>query len=380
MVHHQTRDWEGLQGSNQTFWYDTWIVIYENETGHREMVMHSRRQGVVVYGSFLAAWVILINLILGLAILYKKRYTSYRALNWHVLNFLFAELLTGAFVIPLNVKTEKDGYWGFDWRTCRAWLLAQVFLATLTIWAALMATIDRFIYVLQPYSYSNRMTRGRTLAMLVLSWLVSIATIIPPAVAMYQDPTTVLEEVCAISMTRQYAFGISFAAFFAPAIMICFVTMAIMVVAMQAKNRGAQPLGQSDTRSVDSNHKCCPDNTYIAYSEFRNIGNTVGAMVAVNVACVTLWAPFYVVNIMLPFCNGMCVNPSLWSIFLWLGYTSAGVVPILWFLDFQVRLNFKNMLPCLRDDTSYPPDEDNKCAPEDEVTLFKPNTGKEYTL
>ncbi len=51
------------------------------------------------------------------------------------------------------------------------------------------------------------MTRGRVAALLITAWLLSLATAAPPAVTMVTDEDFVLDEVCAIAMTTQYAIG-----------------------------------------------------------------------------------------------------------------------------------------------------------------------------
>ena len=51
------------------------------------------------------------------------------------------------------------------------------------------------------------MTRGRVAALLITAWLLSLATAAPPAFTMVTDDEFVLDEVCAIAMTTQYAIG-----------------------------------------------------------------------------------------------------------------------------------------------------------------------------
>ena len=83
----------------------------------------------------------------------------------------------------------------------------QVFLAALAHWSCLAVTVDRLVYVLSPHAYYRRMTRGRVAALLITAWLLSLATAAPPAFTMVTDDEFVLDEVCAIAMTTQYAIG-----------------------------------------------------------------------------------------------------------------------------------------------------------------------------
>ena len=89
--------------------------------------------------------------------------------------------------------------------------------------------------------------------------------------------------------------------------------------------------------------KCCPDEAYITYVDYLSIGNVSHAVAAVNLSLVVLWAPFFVMNAIVPFCKGLCVPPTLWSASLWLGLTSAVVSPLLWTVDVDVRDQVRDM-------------------------------------
>ncbi len=75
-------------------------------------------------------------------------------------------------------------------------------------------------------------------------------------------------------------------------------------------------------------------------------GNAAMTSVAVNVTQVLLWAPFYILSMTIPFCEGMCVDPAVWSLCVWLGYATAGACPALCFLDSHVRAQIKDMMTC----------------------------------
>ncbi len=369
-------------GKNQTIWYDTWIVVYENVTDTREMMWHPQRLGVIVFGAVLASWIAASNIVLAVTLCRRRKYEKIRPVNWLILNFLVAEFFTGTFVVPLNVKTEREGGWSMGPGLCRAWLLMQILLATLTAWSALVITIDRLVYVLNPHSYLNRMTPCRTGSLIFLSWLVSLATIIPPAWSMYQDKDFVFEEVCAMSMNRSYALGISFAAFFAPGVILLLGTIAILAVAFHARSRRCKQFGGHDAQAL-CNKKCASDaEAFITYLDSQSISNVASSTLAINLAIIALWAPFYVLNVMIPFCDGMCVDPNLWSLCVWLGYSSAGVCPVLWFIDREVREQYKDLIMCRRDVVYYDEDNDtpSNCGDtkttswhfEDTINIFKP--------
>ena len=119
----------GPAAKHNTSWWiktDTWIVITENQTTIREMVFLPKRPAVVIYGTLLTAWSVLCNLLV-LLLLLRKSHTDYSyPLKWLVLNFTWAQLLLGAFVVPLGTTIEHYGQWEHGPILCRTWLMAQV--------------------------------------------------------------------------------------------------------------------------------------------------------------------------------------------------------------------------------------------------------------
>ena len=337
-------DYSIMNEVNRTLWFDTWIVITENSTSTRELLSQPRRLGVVLFGSVLTILVILVNLTLAISVSRKRKGVpkARPGVNWLMLNYTLAQLLVGAVVVPLNVQTELELQWGFGPALCRAWLLMQVFLAALAHWSCLAITVDRLVYVLSPHAYYHRMTKGRVACLLITAWTLSLATAAPPGVSMLTDPDFILDEVCAIAMTKQYALGMSAAAYFAPAMMLLVGTAGVMLWSAQTRARKAQMVGVTDGQAL-CHKKCCPDEAYITYVDYLSIGNVSHAVAAVNLSLVVLWAPFFVMNAIVPFCKGLCVPPTLWSASLWLGLTSAVVSPLLWTVDVDVRDQVRDM-------------------------------------
>lgn len=227
-------DWRHLPVGNHTLWFDTWIVVHEqNVSSVREMVFHPKRMGVIVFGAVLAIWIILCNLLLAIALFKRRKYERVRATNLLLFNFVVAAFLIGTFVVPLNVKTEHHGGWVLGPEVCRSWLLGQILLGALSIWGALAVTVDRLIYVSAPHAYLRRMTRCRVAVLVILSWIFGLGAVVAPALAIHEDSDIVLDEVCAISLDRPYAIAVSSIAFFIPAATLIVVSFAVAVIALQ---------------------------------------------------------------------------------------------------------------------------------------------------
>ncbi|ELU06037.1 hypothetical protein CAPTEDRAFT_188563 [Capitella teleta] len=347
---------------------NSWIIVREeNKSQYAEMVNETGRASVVLFGGMLSACSVLLNLFLCWLLSRRRPHSLPAAVAFParplLINSSLAQLALGAFVIPLQVVTEKVGRWALGPVMCRCWLSAQVLLVALTVWSLFVITLDRFVYVVQPLAYSRRFGRRSTIGAIAFSWLVSFATLIPMIVALDQ-PEFLHEGMCAVSMTRQHAFTLSFAVFLGPALLTLIAVLAVVIAAVQAKIQQRMlrkqalggPLNDDDdeeaTRTLCSDGRrsghgrccCCPDISFVTYSEFVHVGGVASAVVASVLVSIGLWTPFYVTNVLIPFCNGLCVNPDMWSLFVWLGYSNAGISPVVWLLDPDVRAQLKDLL------------------------------------
>ena len=172
-------------------------------------------------------------------------------------------------------------------------------------------------------------------------------------------------QVCAMAMDRHHAFALAFGAFFAPGLVAVILCISLVAVSARACTQ-RQRLQGSDAASIlsaasscptdrsaattqcacNASARLCPDVTYATYPEYHDVGNVSASVCAVCLCALAMWGPFYATNLMIPFCDGMCVEPTLWSLFLWLGYTVSGVSPALWFIDRDIRRQCKAMIRC----------------------------------
>ena len=342
-------DWlKELLPANFTWTPDTWVLIEENQSAEREMVGKSGRNSVVLYGSMLAVWSVIFNIALCCIVSRRQQGKRHSApFRWLVFNFSLVQAAIGAFIIPLNIWTENYNEWAFGAAMCRVWLLGQVLLCSLSVWTLFALSVDRLLYVIRPHTYVQRAGRAGLAGGLLSAWIVSLLTLIPIVLSM-RDPDFILDELCAISMTRRYAFAMSFSVFIVPALLILVTTGAILVVAVQAKLQLKQLRRghlNTDLDNKDVTAACCsPDVTYVTYSEYEKVGSVAVVTIIINVTCVAMWTPFHVTNLMIPFCEGLCIDPSVWTLLIWLGYSTVGVTPILWFLDPDIRHQVRDII------------------------------------
>ena len=135
----------------------------------------------------------------------------------------------------------------------------------------------------------------------------------------------------------------STAAYFAPALMLVVGTIGVMLWSAQTRARKTQMVGTMDSQAPMYQKKFLSDEAYVTYVDYVSIGNVSHSVAAVNISLIILWGPFYTMNVVVPFCHGLCVPPTLWSASLWLGLTSAVVSPLLLTIDLEVREQVRDM-------------------------------------
>jgi len=60
------------------------------------------------------------------------------------------------------------------------------------------------------------------------------------------------------------------------------------------------------------------------------------------------WCPFYSLGVVAALCspNTMCVDPGVWTLLAWLGFTTLAVTPTVWLVgDSWLRSQAKRLLP-----------------------------------
>lgn len=344
--------------SAAAFWFETWLSQSQNDTiVDTEMVFSTIREGVVWYGSLLAAWSVPLNLVLLLVLFVGlKRSTGlavvegvFPPFRWLMVNFSVVQLAMGSFIIPLNVITDKKGAWVFGGDVCRAWLLAQLVFAANTLWTLFAMTFDRFLDTVAHRSYLG-WSSGRLVPLVVVlgSWVISGLVLVPSLITQGSGGDLVLEEVCATSVSQEHSLFVTLAVYAVPGtlILIVFGAIAFARLRLQAcpdykmaaddvsccdgQNSNRSSVATASRDDVESSSSAAPHRSCS--------GSGMAAILAVYVSCLVTWAPFYAINVIIPFCKGqMCVDPALWSLSIWLGYSTSGIAPMFWFIDPWMR-------------------------------------------
>lgn len=337
--------------------FDSYFAQFENTTNEKtEMIFSTIRQSVVWYGSILAAWSIPLNLVVLAVLLFGlKRTRSVAsgflnpAFRWLMVNFTAVQLVMSCFVIPLNVIADKKGSWIFGGDLCRVWLLAQLALVANTFWTLFAMTFDRFLNTVASRLYGGwSNSRFASLVLVLGSWVIS-GLVLVPSLIIQSESDFVLEEVCATSINPEQSLFVTLAAFGVPGALAVLVMGAMIVARLRFRVNTPYDDGYKATAD-DFNHHAeghHSNRSSMATEETGSdadvdgggcSGNDVKALFSVCITCLLTWIPFYVISVVIPFCDGqVCVDPALWSISIWVGYSTSGLAPMFWFIDPWMR-------------------------------------------
>lgn len=91
------------------------------------------------------------------------------------------DLLLGLLVLPLSATLElHGGHWPFGGTICNIYLSADVALCTASIFTLLAISVDRYLAISAPLSYTTRLTPARAAAAIVCIWALSLTLAFAP--------------------------------------------------------------------------------------------------------------------------------------------------------------------------------------------------------
>ena len=250
-------------------------------------------------------------------------------------------------------------------------------LIALYFWGHFAITVERYLRCVRSYScYKGGDCRAVITGFsVVTSWMVSFVCAAVVTIVMRRHDA-LQDDVCAMSMSVNMAFVLSFTVYFTPVALTIAASAALLVVRCQnpattmysprvrtlpitdhtrdPARRLAKSPGNGSISSLESREKgntperSCASALLItsadADTSVMDTNNSITVAMIANVIAITCWMPFYVTNLVIPFCNTVCVDPTLWTLFLWFGYSSVGLSPIVWFFEPTIRAEARSVV------------------------------------
>ncbi|CAO2625257.1 5-hydroxytryptamine receptor 2B [Lemmus lemmus] len=329
----------------------------KTESVAKEMKLVAEEQGTEVHWAALLILMVIIptiggNILVILAVSREKRLQY--ATNYFLMSLAVADLLVGLFVMPIALLTIMfEAIWPLPLVLCPAWLFLDVLFSTASIMHLCAISVDRYIAIKKPIQANQCNSRATTFIKITVVWLISIGIAIPvPIKGIENDVINPDNITCALKKERFGNFMLfgSLAAFFAPlAIMIVtyFLTIhALRKKAYLVKNRPPQRLTwwtvstvfQREESSFSSRDETLMRRmSSVGKKSAQTISNEQRASKVLGIVFflfLLMWCPFFITNITLALCDScnQATLKTLLEIFVWIGYISSGVNPLIYTL------------------------------------------------
>ncbi|XP_067616011.1 octopamine receptor [Eurosta solidaginis] len=168
------------------------------------------------------------NMLVILAVITTRRLKT--VTNCFVMSLAVADLLVGIFVMPPAVAVHLIGSWRLGWVLCDVWISLDVLLCTASILSLCAISVDRYLAVTQPLTYSRR-RRSKRLAfiMILVVWVLALAITCPPMLGWYEPGRRDLSE-CRYNQNEGYVIFSAMGSFFIPMAVMIYVYARISCV------------------------------------------------------------------------------------------------------------------------------------------------------
>lgn len=193
--------------------------------------------------------------------------------NCFLVSLFLSDLMVALVVMPPAMLNVLCGAWVLWPAFCPIWLCFDVMCCSASILNLCVISLDRYLFIISPLRYKQRMTPPRALLLVGAAWgLAALASFLPiemkwhslghwsrlPAVpepsvgnltsyvdTLYPDsyfqlsPSGGLSFQCRLRITLPFALGASVLTFFLPSIAICFTYCRILLAARRQAKRVA---------------------------------------------------------------------------------------------------------------------------------------------
>ncbi|KAI5095694.1 5-hydroxytryptamine receptor 6 [Silurus meridionalis] len=325
--------------------------------------------------------------------------------NCFLVSLFLSDLMVALVVMPPAMLNVLCGTWVLSPGFCPVWLCFDVMCCSASILNLCVISLDRYLLIISPLRYKQRMTPPRALLLVGGAWgLAALTSFLPiemdwhslgrmqdhsghgminttvPWLSSYYPasyfqlsyPGTLVLQ-CRLRVTLPFALVATFLTFFLPSTAICFTYCRILLAARrQARQVEAltyPPYPQHSpgdpSRPPSLGHAAQEVDNYshqdatvmrqapLSVNSERRLAHRQGkkALKASLTLGVLLglffsaWLPFFITNMAQAVCE--CVPPSLFDAITWLGYCNSTMNPIIYPLfmrDFKRALG--RLLPC----------------------------------
>ncbi|XP_066278344.1 D(1) dopamine receptor-like [Branchiostoma lanceolatum] len=261
--------------------------------------------------------------------------------NFFIVSLACADLSVGITVLPFAATNDILGYWPFG-GYCDVWVSFDVLNSTASILNLVVIAFDRFLAITAPFTYHTRMTERTAGILIATVWGISLVMSFLPiqagwyrdnlseeALAIYSDPC-----LCIFTASTAYTIVSSLISFYIPLL----IMLVFYGIIFKAARDQARKINALEGRIEQENNR----GKKISLAKEKKAAKTLGIIMGVFILC---WLPFFVVNIVNPFCD-RCVQPAVFIALTWLGWINSGFNPIIYAFNKEFRKVFTKMICC----------------------------------
>lgn len=144
--------------------------------------------------------------------------------NYFIVNLAIADLLLGASVLPFSATLELlDKQWYFGQIFCNVWAATDVLCCTASINSLCVISVDRYIGVTRPLSYSSIVTHRRAVTTCVVVWVLSFIISVGPLFGWRDPPSPDSRYSCEVTKQTGYVIFSVLFSFYIPTFVILVV-------------------------------------------------------------------------------------------------------------------------------------------------------------
>ncbi|XP_046865378.1 dopamine receptor 2 [Drosophila willistoni] len=202
------------------------------------------------------------NTLVILAVLTTRRLRT--VTNCFVMNLAITDWLVGTCVMPPSVILYITGVWRFGWILCDIWISLDILLSTGSILSLCAISLDRYLAVTQPLTYSKkRRSKRLALLMILVVWITALSITCPPYLGWYEPGRHQQDYVdCRYNQNKGYVVFSAMGSFFIPLTVMLYVYVKIGYVLTSRRQRIVRDANSERTADyeIDGDH-------YISESE-----------------------------------------------------------------------------------------------------------------
>uniref|UniRef100_A0A3Q0KMA7 G-protein coupled receptor,putative n=1 Tax=Schistosoma mansoni TaxID=6183 RepID=A0A3Q0KMA7_SCHMA len=359
-------------------YYNEYYYGYNNSNNNNNITIK-----IIIFIKIIIYILIIISALFGNALIFIA-YIKFKQLrlintNLFIISLALADFIVALLVMPLNAIMSLLNYqWLFGHLLCNLYNATDVLFSTSSILHLCCISMDRYIAIIYPLHYNNKMSKRHILILIGIIWTLSLLiSYIPILMGLHKpfhqsDYITRIQGntskripmkpiidndnslICDFNVNPYYAIISSSISFWIPSIIMIIIYIRIFIEAKRQEKKIAQlyiPYRQVNNTTViqqisstnhhhnnDLNHVHLNDpsidstiheqyHTQIKLHHENKAARTLGIVMSAFLLC---WLPFFLWYTISNLCS-YCTYPNeLKELLYWIGYFNSSINPIIY--------------------------------------------------